>query len=89
MLRRWRNCRERDGLREAICRLGWSLFNRGLTFGSTGNISVRLDDGWLMSPTDMSVGDLDLARLSRLDTSGRLINGDEETRESFLHCVMY
>ena len=51
--------------REAICRLGASLFARGLTFGSSGNISVRLDDGWLMTPTNVALDQLDPARLSR------------------------
>ena len=76
-------------LREAICTLGASLFNRGLTFGSSGNISVRLDDGWLMTPTDFSLGSLDPAKLSRLDRSGQLMSGDPPTKESVLHRVMY
>jgi len=75
--------------REAICRLGASLFSRGLTFGSSGNVSVRLEDGWLMTPTNVGMGDLDPARLSRLDATGRLISGDKPTKESFLHQVMY
>lgn len=77
--------------REAICRLGASLFNRGLTFGSSGNISVRLDDdaGWLMTPTNVALGDLDPARLSRLDAAGRHLSGDAPTKEGFLHRVMY
>jgi ribulose-5-phosphate 4-epimerase/fuculose-1-phosphate aldolase len=45
--------------REAICRLGASIFGRGLTPGSSGNISVRVDDGWLMTPTNASLGELD------------------------------
>jgi hypothetical protein len=58
----------RQRLREEICRLGRSLFERGLTPGSSGNISVRLDDGgWLVTPTNASLGSLDPARLSRLD----------------------
>ncbi len=75
--------------RDAICRLGASLFSRGLTFGSSGNISVKLDDGWLMSPTNVAMGDLDPARLSRLDAVGRHIGGDAPTKEGFLHRVMY
>jgi len=76
--------------REAICRTAVSLFNRGLTHGSTGNISVRLDDGgWLMTPTGSSFGTLDPARLSRLDADGRHIDGDAPTKEAFLHTVMY
>ncbi len=75
--------------REAICRLGASIFQRGLTFGSSGNISVRLDDGWLMTPTNSSLGELDPARMSRLDASGRFVSGDPPTKEDFLHRVMY
>ncbi|MFC3117866.1 class II aldolase/adducin family protein [Jhaorihella thermophila] len=40
-------------------RLAWSIYDRGLTFGASGNISVRLDDGWLMTPTGTTMGDLD------------------------------
>jgi 3-dehydro-4-phosphotetronate decarboxylase len=76
-------------LREEICRLGASLFERGLTAGSSGNISARLADGWLMTPTNASLGRLDPARLSKLDDSGRLVGGDAPTKESFLHRVMY
>ena len=71
--------------REAICRLGASIFGRGLTPGSSGNISVRVDDGWLMTPTNASLGELDPATLSKLDDKGRLVSGDKETKESFLH----
>ncbi len=75
---------------EAICRLGDSMFRRGLTFGSSGNISVRLEDGgWLVTPTNVSMGELDPARLSRLDSAGRLVSGDPPTKEAFLHRVMY
>ena len=77
-------------LRDTVCRMGKSLYDRGLTFGSTGNISVRLQDGgWLMTPTNASMGDLDPARLSHLDDSGDLIAGDPPTKESFLHVTMY
>jgi len=77
-------------LREKICRHGKSLFDRGLTFGSSGNISVaHPDGGWLMTPTNSSLGDLDPASLSRLDSSGRHIEGGKPTKEDFLHQVMY
>lgn len=76
--------------RERICTVGASLFRRGLTFGSTGNISVRLPDGgWLMTPTNASLGDLDPARLTKLDAEGRVVAGDKPTKEAFLHRVMY
>src|SRR5437868_5557250 len=64
-------------IREEICRLGRSLFERGLTPGSSGNISAKLDDGgWLVTPTNASLGSLDPARLSRLSADGRLVSGD-------------
>jgi ribulose-5-phosphate 4-epimerase/fuculose-1-phosphate aldolase len=76
-------------LREEICRLGESLFTRGLTFGSAGNISVRLEDGWLMTPTNVSLGRLDPARLAKLDANGKLVSGDPPTKETFLPRAMY
>jgi len=77
-------------LRDAVCRMGKSLYDRGLTFGSTGNISVSLEDGgWLMTPTNASMGDLDPARLSHINDNGDLIAGDPPTKESFLHVTMY
>jgi ribulose-5-phosphate 4-epimerase/fuculose-1-phosphate aldolase len=77
-------------LREQVCAVGASLFNRGLTHGSTGNISVRLPDGgWLMTPTGSSLGTLDPARLSMLAGDGSLVSGDKPTKEAFLHTTMY
>jgi ribulose-5-phosphate 4-epimerase/fuculose-1-phosphate aldolase len=79
-----------SALREEICRFGRSLFERGLTPGSSGNISVRLDDGgWLVTPTNASLGFLDPARLSRLDSEGRLLSGDKPTKEIPLHGALY
>ncbi len=75
--------------REAICAIGASIFMRGLTAGSSGNISLRVEDGWLMTPTNASLGRLDPARLAKLDRDGRLVAGDPPTKESFLHRVMY
>lgn len=76
-------------IRDRIATLGQSLFRRGLTFGASGNISVRVEDGWLMTPTGSSLGELDPARLSRLDAKGNLLSGDAPTKESFLHTAMY
>lgn len=77
-------------LREQICLLARSLFDRGLTHGSTGNISARTDDGGLLvSPTGSSFGRLDPARLSRFDATGRLIDGDPPTKEMPLHSAFY
>lgn len=77
-------------LREEICRLGRSLFERGLTPGSSGNISARLDDGgWLVTPTNASLGSLDPTRLSRLGPDGKLASGDAPTKEVPLHTALY
>src|SRR5438045_8478235 len=77
-------------LREEICRLGRSLFERGLTPGSSGNISVKLDDGgWLVTPTNASLGSLDPARMSRLGPDSRLVSGDAPTKEVPLHSALY
>jgi ribulose-5-phosphate 4-epimerase/fuculose-1-phosphate aldolase len=76
--------------REALSASGASLFERGLTFGSTGNLSLQMDDGgWLMSPTGSSLGSLDPAKISRLDRAGQLTSGDAPTKEAFLHTTMY
>jgi ribulose-5-phosphate 4-epimerase/fuculose-1-phosphate aldolase len=77
-------------LREQICLLAKSMFDRGLTGGSTGNISARTDDGGLLvSPTGTSFGRLDPARLSRFDAAGTLISGDKPTKEMPLHTAFY
>ena len=77
-------------LREQICLFARSLFERGLTPGSSGNISLRLDDGgWLVTPTNASLGFLDPARLSRLDEAGHLLAGDPPTKEMPLHGALY
>ncbi|MBL4767526.1 MAG: aldolase [Rhodobacteraceae bacterium] len=77
-------------LRELICTLAKSMFDRGLTSGSTGNISARTDDGGLLvSPTGTSFGRLDPARLSRFDSAGQLIDGDLPTKEMPLHAAFY
>ena len=76
--------------REAICRFGQSLFERGLTPGTSGNITARLSDGGILcTPTNASLGTLDPARLSLLDSSGRLIDGDPPTKEIPLHAALY
>jgi 3-dehydro-4-phosphotetronate decarboxylase len=76
-------------LRERMCELGCSLFDRGLTAGSSGNLSARLDDGWLLTPTNSSLGALDPSRLSKLAPDGRLVSGDPPSKEAFLHRGMY
>ena len=75
--------------REAIVETARSMFERGLTHGSTGNISVRLDDRWLVTPTGSSFGSLDPARISLLDGEGKLLAGDPPSKEAVLHRAMY
>jgi 3-dehydro-4-phosphotetronate decarboxylase len=76
-------------LREQICEFGRSIFDRGLTAGSSGNISVRVEDGWLMTPTNVSLGRLDPARLSKIDAQGKVLAGDPPTKELPLHLSVY
>lgn len=77
-------------LREDICFWAASMFNRGLTGGASGNISVRTPDGGLLvTPTGSSMGRLDPARLSRFDADGRHIGGDAPTKEMPLHAAFY
>lgn len=75
--------------RDSLVAYGKSMFERRLTFGSSGNISVKTGDCWLMSPTNVSLGALDPAKLSQLDASGKHVAGDAPTKESFLHLAMY
>lgn len=77
-------------LREQICVFGRSMFDRGLTAGASGNISARLADGSLLvTPTGVSLGFLDPARLSHFDAAGRLVDGDPPTKEMPLHSAFY
>lgn len=76
-------------LREQIAVYGKSLFDRGLTAGSSGNISARLDDGWLLTPTNSCMGMLDPAAIAKLDNEGNLISGDPPSKEAFLHAAVY
>ena len=77
-------------LREQICLLAKSIFDRGLTGGSTGNLSSRTSDGGLLvSPTGTSFGRLDPGRLSRFDSQGHFLSGDSPTKEIDLHSAFY
>ena len=79
-----------DALRDRIAAIARSLFERGLTHGSTGNLSARLADGrWLITPTGSSFGTLDPARISLLDADGRRLAGDPPSKETPLHRAMY
>ncbi len=81
---------EEARLREDICRLAKSMFDRGLTGGSSGNISARLSDGRLLvTPTGSSFGGLDPHRLSLFNEAGILVGGDRPTKEMPLHSAFY
>ncbi len=81
---------EESHLREQICRLAKSMFDRGLTCGSSGNISARLSDGSLLvTPTGQSMGFLDPTRISRMGADMRHISGDAPTKEIPLHAAFY
>jgi ribulose-5-phosphate 4-epimerase/fuculose-1-phosphate aldolase len=75
--------------REEICRVGRSLFERGYVHATAGNISVRLDDGFLITPTDACLGFLDPARLARLDAQGGQTGGDRASKTIALHTRIY
>ena len=75
--------------REEICRIGHSLFARGYVHATAGNISVRLDDGFLITPTDACLGFLDPARLAKLDAQGHQLSGDKASKTIALHTRIY
>ena len=76
-------------LRDLLVALAASLFARGYSVGSAGNISVRLADGYLMTPTNSCLGRLDAARLSRLDAGFAHVGGDAPSKEVFMHRAFY
>ena len=80
---------EESRQREKIASMSRSLYELGLTAGSSGNISVRLADGWLLTPTNACLGDLDPARIAKMGWDGKLLAGDPPSKEAFLHRSMY
>ena len=78
-----------DETRQLLVTLAASLFQRGFSVGSAGNISVRLADGYLMTPTNSSLGSLDPGRLSKLDDGFRHVSGDKPSKEVFMHRAFY
>lgn len=78
-----------SALREEICRVGASLFARGYVHSTAGNISARLDAGWLITPTDACLGFLDPARLSKVDAAGQAVAGDRPSKTLALHRAIY
>jgi ribulose-5-phosphate 4-epimerase/fuculose-1-phosphate aldolase len=78
-----------NALREEICDVGGQLYSRGYTVGSAGNISARLDDGWLITPTDACLGRLDPAALSKVNLAGEWVSGDKPSKTLALHREVY
>ncbi|CUI74397.1 aldolase [Achromobacter xylosoxidans] len=76
-------------IREEICTVGASLYQRGYTVGAAGNISARLDDGWLITPTDACLGRLDPAGLAKVDLAGNPVSGGKPSKTLALHRGIY
>tara|TARA_R110002049_G_scaffold185580_3_gene353864 strand:+ start:115350 stop:115982 length:633 start_codon:yes stop_codon:yes gene_type:complete len=79
---------ERD-LRERIAMHGQSLFDRGYTCGSSGNISVRLPDGILVTPTNSCLGRIDPDAIAKVDWNGTHVSGEKPSKEAMLHLAVY
>lgn len=73
----------------ALVAHGHSLFQRGLTAGSSGNLSVKIDDGFLLTPTGVRLGELEEDNLSSISATGAHLSGPKPTKEVFLHLAMY
>lgn len=78
-----------SAVREHIVAVGKSLYRRGLSPGTSGNLSVRVTDGYLMTPTDTALGDLDPRTLCKLNPDGDFVDGDRPTKELHLHLSLY
>ncbi|CAG4899610.1 3-oxo-tetronate 4-phosphate decarboxylase [Paraburkholderia gardini] len=78
-----------SAIRDEICEVGASLYTRGYTVGTAGNISARMEDGWLITPTDACLGRLDPARIAKVDFDGRWVSGDKPSKTIVLHRAIY
>jgi ribulose-5-phosphate 4-epimerase/fuculose-1-phosphate aldolase len=80
---------DESAVREEICAVGKLLYGRGYTVGSAGNISARLDDGWLITPTDACLGRLDPAAIAKVNLAGEWVSGDKPSKTLALHRQVY
>jgi ribulose-5-phosphate 4-epimerase/fuculose-1-phosphate aldolase len=80
---------DEGALRDELVRLGASLQARGYAHATVGNISARLDDGWLITPTDACLGTLVAARLAKVDARGAHVSGDAPSKTLALHRAIY
>jgi ribulose-5-phosphate 4-epimerase/fuculose-1-phosphate aldolase len=78
-----------SNLREEICEIGASLYARGHAVGTAGNISARLPDGWLITPTDACLGRLDPQQIAKVDSSGETVAGGRPSKTLALHRGIY
>ncbi|WP_171230325.1 3-oxo-tetronate 4-phosphate decarboxylase [Ruegeria sp. HKCCA4008] len=76
-------------LRQQMSELCASLFERGFSVGTAGNVSARLHDGILMTPTNSTLGDINPERIAKIDLNGNHVSGDKPTKEVFLHQAFY
>jgi Ribulose-5-phosphate 4-epimerase and related epimerases and aldolases len=76
-------------LREEICVVGKSLYERGYTVGSAGNISARLEDGWLITPTDACLGRLRPEEIAKVSKDGTWVSGSKPSKTLELHRQVY
>lgn len=82
-------CGDESRVREEICTIGASLYQRGFTVGTAGNISARLDDNWLITPTDACLGRLDPASIAKVDADGHTVSGAQPSKTLALHRGIY
>lgn len=80
---------DESAVREEICTVGRLLYGRGYTVGSAGNISARLDDGWLITPTDACLGRLEPAAIAKVNLAGEWVSGDKPSKTLALHRQVY
>jgi ribulose-5-phosphate 4-epimerase/fuculose-1-phosphate aldolase len=80
---------DEKAVRQEICDVGRLLYGRGYTVGSAGNISARLDDGWLITPTDACLGRLDPDAIAKVDLAGEWVSGDKPSKTLALHRQVY
>jgi ribulose-5-phosphate 4-epimerase/fuculose-1-phosphate aldolase len=80
---------DENAVREEICTVGRLLYGRGYTVGSAGNISARLDDGWLITPTDACLGRLEAANIAKVNLAGEWVSGDKPSKTLALHRQVY
>jgi len=78
-----------QALRNEICQVGADLFIRGYTSGTAGNISARLEDGWLITPTDACLGHLQPAHIAKVDLNGEWVSGNKPSKTLQLHRQIY